>query len=105
MARRTEEQEQITKADRDFPYKPLISHRAWQILDEAISELESNDDLELHTDKKYVIGYLVQTLLEAGLLPPIIPEHLSERERKRYSWLLVYSGPVPAAERRSHIVK
>jgi hypothetical protein len=99
MARRTEEQEQASDVSADFPYRSLMTHPAWGVLDSALSELESNDDLDLRTARRYVIGYLIQQLAAQGLIPPAIafrPEG-SAGPDPRYRWILQLEASVPGA--------
>jgi hypothetical protein len=73
MAIRTEEQKQTPQVSADFPYRQYMSHPAWRVLEEALNDLESNDDLELRTAARYVIGYLVMQLSKQGLTPAALP--------------------------------
>lgn len=52
----------------DHPYRDLENSPAWNAIATAIGELESNRDLQLTTDRVYVIGYLCQQLAAAGIL-------------------------------------
>jgi len=70
MARGTKEQKQTPEVSADFPYRAWMTHPAWAIVDNALAELEDNDDLELRTARRYVIGYLLQQLAAQGLVPP-----------------------------------
>jgi hypothetical protein len=90
MARGTEEQEQTSEVGTDFPYRILMTHPAWSIIDSALAELESNDDLELRTARRYVVGYLVQQLAESGQIPPAIAFRPDERAASQpsYRWIL-----------------
>ncbi len=53
----------------DFPYKSFESHPAWKIIEQALAELDDNDDLELRTAKRYVIGHIISALAKSGVLP------------------------------------
>ncbi|HZK80221.1 MAG TPA: hypothetical protein VFC46_04120 [Humisphaera sp.] len=90
MARGTEEQEQAPEVGPDFPYRTLMTHPAWAILDSALAELESNDDLELRTARRYVIGYLIQQLAESGQIPPAIAfrPDTTDASQPNYRWIL-----------------
>jgi hypothetical protein len=52
----------------DHPYRDLENSPTWKAIGTAISELESNDDLHLTTDRVHVIGYLCRQLAAAGIL-------------------------------------
>lgn len=92
MARGTKEQEQTAEVA-GFPYKDLMSHPAWKVIEKSISELESNSDLELRTARRHVIGYLVEKLVESGQLPP----PLSQEHYGNLAWVLV--SQVTSADR------
>ena len=77
----------------DFPYREYMSHPAWPIIDQAITELESNGDLELQTARRYAIGCILKALADAGTLPPAFSRTLSREERKNISWVLQYTVP------------
>jgi hypothetical protein len=67
-----------------------MTHPAWKIIDSALADLESNDDLELRTARRYVIGYLIQQLAERGHIPPAIafrPDAPSSSQPS-YRWIL-----------------
>ena len=49
----------------DFPYRQLLTHPSWAVLEKAIEELELNNDLELHTASRYIVGFLIQQLTTA----------------------------------------
>ena len=66
MARRTKEQEQVTAAL--FPYEVYRSTKAWQVLDGALSELVLNRDIIEETDRRYIVGFLIQRLSEKGAI-------------------------------------
>jgi hypothetical protein len=65
-------EEQAPEVAADFPYRTLMTHPVWAIIDAALADLESNDDLQLQTARRYIIGYLVQQLAESGQIPPAI---------------------------------
>jgi len=50
------------------PYQKYEALPAWKVIDKAISDLITNQDLQLTTVDVYVVGYLVKSLSEAGLL-------------------------------------
>jgi len=68
MACGTKEQKQAAEIGDEFPYRHLMKHPAWAAVNRAVEELESNSDLELQTARQYVVGYLVQQLVENGLI-------------------------------------
>lgn len=70
MARGSKEQEQAPDVAADFPYRAVMGHPAWSVLDDALAELESNDDLAMRTARRYVVGYLIQQLIDRKLTPP-----------------------------------
>ena len=67
MARGTEEQEQAVIGN-VFPYKDYLTHPAWKVVEQAMRDLETNNDLELQTPSRYVVGYLLQALEQKCLL-------------------------------------
>ena len=52
----------------DHPYKAFEELEVWGVLRCAIDELEANGDLEKTTAMPYIVGYLTQRLLEAGVV-------------------------------------
>lgn len=52
----------------DHPYEKYISWDAWKILDQAINDLEKNQDLDTKTNPEYIVGYLIKCLDQKGLL-------------------------------------
>ena|SRR2546421_5413679 len=90
MARGTQEQEQTPEVSPDFPYRTLMSHPAWTVIENALEDLECNDDLELRTARRYVIGYLIQHLAEHGLIPPAIAfrPDVVDTAQPTYRWIL-----------------
>jgi hypothetical protein len=52
----------------EHPYKAQESSPMWAVLDNALSELETNDDIKITTHRAYVIGFLVKRMQEN--LPP-----------------------------------
>lgn len=99
MAGGTEEQEQAA-VDDAFPYLPLMAHPAWSVLDNAFAAVESNGDLELQTPRRYLVGYLLHQLVEANLLPPVLPAGLTTEQQKNLVWRLVYEVPVSKKGRK-----
>lgn len=98
MARGTEEQEQAPEVSADFPYRALMSHPAWATIDNALGELENNDDLQLRTARRYVIGFLIQQMVEQGNLPPAIVSRPDTpgRAQPRYRWTCEIEVPEPS---------
>ena len=39
----------------------------WSALDGALAHLEANDDLEVRAERRLVVGYLCEALVDAGL--------------------------------------
>jgi hypothetical protein len=48
------------------PYQQYEKLPIWKALDNAVSELVRNGDLEEQTAREYIIGYLAKTLTEEG---------------------------------------
>jgi hypothetical protein len=105
MARGTEEQEQASDLNPDFPYRALMNHPAWRVIDQALGELEANDDVELRTARRYVIGYLLQQLATKGLTPPAIAvgPDFPQVPLPSYNWILQLQSAVerPVAAKKS----
>ncbi len=51
------------------PYQKYEETTAWKIIDEAISELVSNQDLKETTSHSHIVGFLVERLVETGTIP------------------------------------
>jgi hypothetical protein len=62
MARRTKEQKQEAAIGGAFPYSEYERHPSWVVLERALAVLEANDDLELRTASRYVVGFLLEQL-------------------------------------------
>ena len=45
---------------KNLPYSQFAETKLWKVVDKAIADLEKNQDLELRTNRKYVIGYLCE---------------------------------------------
>lgn len=54
-------------------YEAFRSHPAWSALEKALVALAANDDVELRTAKRYVVGYLLDSLDKKHLLLPRRP--------------------------------
>ena len=39
----------------------------WRAVDSALADLEENEDLELHAERRLVVGYVCEALVDAGL--------------------------------------
>lgn len=52
----------------NFPYLEFMKNPAWSVIQKALNELEYNDDIALYTAKKYITGYLVQSLFKADII-------------------------------------
>jgi hypothetical protein len=78
----------------DFPYRTLMDHPAWGVIDSALGDLETNNDLQLQTARRYVIGYLIEQLATEGLIPPAIAfrPNAPDSSGPRYSWILRIEG-------------
>lgn len=50
------------------PYEKYESTPAWRVIDEAITALVKNHDLQETTARQYIVGYLCKQLSEAALL-------------------------------------
>lgn len=48
------------------PYKAFEGTALWDTLDAALTELQSNRDIELSTSRELVIGFLCQQLSDGG---------------------------------------
>jgi hypothetical protein len=97
MARRTEEQEQEAMTA-EFPYRNARTHPAWAVIEQALQDLAANNDLELRTPPRYVIGYLIESLVNRGLLPPHLPASMGspsdvESQGPHYIWAFAYQLP------------
>jgi hypothetical protein len=51
----------------NHPYSEFEKSKAWKVFDRAISELEKNRDLQITTERKYVIGFLCKQFAEHKL--------------------------------------
>ncbi len=49
------------------PYKAYEGTPLWRAVDAALADLEENDDVELRAERRLVIGYLCEALVDAGL--------------------------------------
>lgn len=51
----------------EHPYKKFEDTPLWKVVEKAINDLEENQDLEVTTGPEYVIGYICESLAEAGV--------------------------------------
>lgn len=63
----------------DHPYRRFEETKLWETVDRAIGELVENQDLEEKTLRRYIVGYLVQELVNAGLVETDSPDDLCEQ--------------------------
>jgi hypothetical protein len=49
----------------EFPYKEYETHPIWAIVEKTINDLKKNDDIELKTANKYIVGYICKSLVES----------------------------------------
>jgi hypothetical protein len=61
MARVKQKKQKLT-ANVGFPFRRLSLDPSWRVLDEALAELEANQDLRLLSPPEYVIGFLLARL-------------------------------------------
>jgi hypothetical protein len=55
-------------------YSEFEGSRAWEVVDQAISDLVENQDLEETTARRYIVGYTVRALSEADFEGSRTPE-------------------------------
>jgi len=53
--------------EHEHPYNEFENTPLWKIVEEAISDLESNQDLDLTTSPEYFIGYICRSLVNKGV--------------------------------------
>jgi len=46
------------------PYAELKNLQCWNIIEKAINDLIENNDLKEKTSKEYIVGYIVQCILQ-----------------------------------------
>lgn len=51
----------------NFPYEAFEGSPAWMVVETAIRDLVENKDLIEQTDRRYVVGLIVERLNERGL--------------------------------------
>lgn len=52
----------------DFPYNYLRHLHSWTVAEDAIDSLVNNGDLKELTDRKYIVGFLLEQLHKEGLI-------------------------------------
>lgn len=67
---------------KNHPYSRFEGTRIWGTVERALEELVENQDLEETTDRRYIVGYLVQELAKAGLGGLNSPENAHRNPRK-----------------------
>lgn len=45
-------------------YNKYKTHEIWEILDQAVKDLEQNSDIEITTNRDYVIGYIAKEIID-----------------------------------------
>ena len=50
------------------PYIEFEKHKAWKIIAQALKNLEDNNDIISKTAPEYIVGYLLKSLNDKGLL-------------------------------------
>ena len=50
-----------------FPYENLRHTGIWQVVDNAIENLVTNEDIEEKTHRDYIVGYLCEQIMESGV--------------------------------------
>ena len=53
---------------REHPYKAFEDTDVWDVLSRALENLEENGDIEKTTAMPYIVGYLAERLVEAGVV-------------------------------------
>jgi hypothetical protein len=52
----------------EFPYKEYETAKLWHVVEQAISDLVENTDIQETTDRKYIVGYLCKSLSDSGVV-------------------------------------
>ncbi len=50
----------------NHPYQNLEGHPLWQPIQKALGDLTSNQDISITTDSRYVVGYLLSTIIQGN---------------------------------------
>ncbi len=58
----------------EFPYSQFAKTKLWKAIDKAIADLEKNQDLELTTNRKYVVGYLCKSITDQKSISKTTPQ-------------------------------
>ncbi len=53
---------------KEHPYSRYEKLKTWTALKKLILELEKNGDIERKTSEEYIVGYLIKSLHQKGLL-------------------------------------
>ena len=56
------------RSENTHPYHQYEGTQSWKIVDTAISDLAANQDIKETTARGYIVGYLVKSLAESGVL-------------------------------------
>lgn len=51
------------------PYENYKSHALWKVIEKAIAELVGNQDMLEKTKRDYIVGYLVEKIVESQVRP------------------------------------
>ncbi len=52
----------------DHPYQKYDGTVAWKAIYGALEQLVLNDDIEERTPREYLVGYLIKSLADAGVV-------------------------------------
>lgn len=50
----------------NHPYQNLEGHPLWQPIQKALGDLITNQDISITTDSRYVLGYLLSTIIQGN---------------------------------------
>jgi hypothetical protein len=66
-----------------FPYSKYEKTLLWETIEKSINDLIENQDIELTTAKKYVVGYLCEKISNHNVKPNVDARstHLNFEER------------------------
>jgi hypothetical protein len=68
----------------DHPYRRFEETTLWKTVDRAIGELVENQDLGEKALRYYIVGYLIQELVNAGLVGMNNPDDVCEQHYGTY---------------------